>query len=376
MSFSPLALAERIILGADRQHPADAVLRQELKSQKGLAPGEATRVSAAVFAYYRWYGWLDAGHPVTKKIQRALELSARFAKSPQSFSDSELVNRSVPAWVQQEVQVTTSWARALQSEPELWLRARPGQGKVLARKLGHCSPFAHDYCANILRYSGHADLFRTKEFHAGEFELQDISSQAVGLICSPQAGQTWWDACAGEGGKTLHLSDMMENRGLIWASDRAAWRLRKLRRRAARARVFNYRAVEWDGGDQLSTRTKFDGVLVDAPCSGIGTWQRNPHARWTTTARDVQELSRLQQQLLRNASAAVKSGGKLIYAACTLARAETVVVAETFERAGADFQRVDFQNPLAPESAAAAQLYVLPQQFGGNGMFVAVWRRH
>jgi 16S rRNA (cytosine967-C5)-methyltransferase len=375
MSFFPLALAERIILGADRGHPADAVLREELKSQKGLTPGDASRVSAAVFAYYRWYGWLDVGHPLTKNIRRAVELSTRFAQSPQSFSDSEIVNRSLPAWVHQEVQVTAAWARAIQSEPELWLRARPGQGRALARKLGHCAPFGRDYCADILRYNGHADLFLTKEFHAGEFELQDISSQAVGLICSPLAGQTWWDACAGEGGKTLHLSNLMENKGLIWASDRAGWRLQKLKRRAARARVFNYRAVEWDGGPRLPTRTKFDGVLVDAPCSGIGTWQRNPHARWTTTPQDVEELSRLQQQLLRNAAVVVKPGGKLIYAACTLARAETLVVAGNFERAGADFQRVDFQNPLAPKSAPESQLYFWPQQFGGNGMFVAVWRR-
>jgi 16S rRNA (cytosine967-C5)-methyltransferase len=167
----------------------------------------------------------------------------------------------------------------------------------------------------------------------------------------------------------------MENKGLIWVSDRAGWRLQKLKRRAARARVFNYRVVEWDGGPRLPTRTKFDGVLVDAPCSGVGTWQRNPHARWTTTPEDVEELSRLQQQLLRNAAVAVKPGGKLIYAACTLARAETFVVAENFERAGADFQRVDFQNPLAPESAPEPQLYFWPQQFRGNGMFVAVWRR-
>jgi 16S rRNA (cytosine967-C5)-methyltransferase len=69
---------------------------------------------------------------------------------------------------------------------------------------------------------------------------------------------------------------------LIWASDRAVWRLSNLKRRAARAGVFNYRAVVWDGGPRPPTKTEFDGVLVDAPCSGIGTWQRNPHARWTS----------------------------------------------------------------------------------------------
>jgi 16S rRNA (cytosine967-C5)-methyltransferase len=375
MSFSPLALAERIIRAADREHPADAVLRQEFKSQRGLTPGDAARISAAVFAYYRWYGWLAEGCPLFDGIQRALELSAKFAKRPESFSDSELLSRAVPAWVQREAQVTAAWARALQAAPVLWLRARPGQGKALARRLGHCSPFGEGAAADVLRYNGHADLFLTKEFHTGEFELQDISSQAVGIICAPQAGQIWWDACAGEGGKMLHFSDLMENKGLIWASDRAGWRLLKLKRRAARARIFNYRAVEWDGGSRLPTKTKFDGVLVDAPCSGIGTWQRNPHARWTTTSQDVQELSGIQQQLLRNAARAVRSGGRLIYAACTLARAETVGVVETFERASPDFQRADFRNPLSPESGPEPQLFLWPQQFGGNGMFIVVWRR-
>ena len=91
-----------------------------------------------------------------------------------------------------------------------------------------------------MRYEGIEDLFRTEEFHAGEFELQDINSQIVSLVCAAKPGETWWDACAGEGGKTLHLSSLMENKGLIWSSDRAEWRLKNLKRRAARAKVFNF----------------------------------------------------------------------------------------------------------------------------------------
>jgi 16S rRNA (cytosine967-C5)-methyltransferase len=102
----------------------------------------------------------------------------------------------------------------------------------------------------------------------------------------------------------------MSNEGLIWASDRAQWRLAKLKQlkqRAARAKMFNYRAALWDGGDHLPTRTLFDGVLVDAPCSGVGTWHRNPHARWTTTANDVLELAEIQKRLLAEAARAVKN---------------------------------------------------------------------
>src|SRR6185295_17316743 len=128
--------------------------------------------------------------------------------------------------------------------------------------------------------------------------------------------------CAGEGGKTMHLSALMENKGLIWASDRAAWRLKNLKRRAARAKVFNFRSELWDGGAKLPTKTKFDGILVDAPCSGVGTWQRNPHARWTTTLDDVRELGAVQLQLLDRVAGSLKPEGRLIYSVCTLTRTE------------------------------------------------------
>jgi len=218
-------------------------------------------------------------------------------------------------------------------------------------------------------------LFRTPEFHAGEFEMQDLGSQAVGWACAAQPGETWWDACAGEGGKLLHLSVLMQNKGLIWASDRAAWRLQKLKRRAARARVFNYRAAPWDGGPKLPTRTKFDGVLVDAPCSGIGTWHRNPHARWTTTPQDLKELSDLQKQLLQHAAPALKPGGKLLYAACTLTRAETAGVVEWFTGRQPQFKALPLVNPLKTDSSPTLLLYLWPQHSGGNGMFIAAWVR-
>ena len=106
------------------------------------------------------------------------------------------------------------------------------------RKLGDCRAFGEGPLADTLEYRGRSDLFRTREFHAGEFEMQDISSQAVGLICNPRPGEKWWDACAGEGGKTLHLAELMENQGSIWASDRARWRLGKLEAAGGASRGF------------------------------------------------------------------------------------------------------------------------------------------
>ena len=370
-----LGLAERVIGAASREHPADGVLRTELREQHGLAREEGAQVSKAVFAYFRWRGWLEEGGSLRAQLEIALALAERYASRPESFSDTELMAKAVPGWLPSVMEPTAAWVRALQTEPRLWLRARQGQGRAVAGKLVDCRIFGEGPLENTLEYRGRSDLFRTAEFHAGEFELQDISSQAVGLICDPRPGEKWWDACAGQGGKTLHLAGLMGNKGLIWASDRAEWRLAKLRRRAARAGVFNYRTVSWDGGPRLPTKTQFDGVLVDAPCSGIGTWQRNPHARWTTTAQDVKELSEAQGQILLHAAAGVRPGGTLVYAACTLAPLETTQVVEGFEGQSPLFERRAVRNPLIPVSPPSESLQIWPQASGGNGMFVAAWTR-
>jgi len=371
-----LSLAEGIIRATDREHPADELLRQALYPEKAFAGNHRAQVTHAVFSYFRWLGWLEPQRPLSQQITQALRLAERFARQPESFSDAELVARTVPDWARTELEITPALAQALQSEPKLWLRAQKGQGRGLAQKLGDCKVFGPHALSDILEYRGRQDLFRTTEFHRGEFELQDISSQAVGFICAPQPGQTWWDACAGEGGKLLHLSALMDNQGLIWASDRATWRLRRLKRRAARAKVFNYRAVTWNGGRQPPTKTKFDGVLVDAPCSGAGTWHRNPDVRWTTTLQDIEELAEIQTQLLGNASQALKPGGKLVYAVCALTRSETASVVASFEAKNPGYARVAFAHPLRSELPAGSQVRLRPSEFGGNGMFVAVWQRH
>jgi 16S rRNA (cytosine967-C5)-methyltransferase len=369
-----LELAERIIKKAEREHPADSVLRQQLKEQRGLSPKDAAAITHAVFAYYRWRGWSRQQGSLRDQIRQGMEMADHYAREPQKFPDEELIECSVPAWVRSEMPVSGAWVRALQSEPKLWLRARPGKGTPLAKRLRHTRR-PSGTPGETIEYVGRDDLFRTPEFHAGEFEVQDLNSQVVGLICAPIAGETWWDACAGEGGKLLHLSDLMQNRGLIWASDRAEWRLQRLKRRAARAKVFNYRVAPWDGGAKLPTKTRFEGVLVDAPCSGVGTWHRNPHARWTTTPEDVQELADLQKLLLAHASASVKPRGKLIYAVCTLTHSETTAVADAFEKAFGDFRPLLILNPLTQASVKSGRLQLWPQDYGGNGMFIAAWLR-
>lgn len=376
-----LELAAEVIARSGRERPADATLREVLRSSRGLSPADARAASQAVFAYYRWFGWLEGRDSLLAQILRALELAGEFARQPRAFPDEQMVERAVPVWVSEEMVVHPNWVRAIQGEPKLWLRARPGCGPALAGKLGAAQVWSPAGQASgpsdTVLYEGEMDLFHTPEFQSGEFEIQDLNSQAVGLLCDPKPGETWWDACAGDGGKTLHLSDLMQNRGLIWASDRSTRRLQTLKRRTARAKCFNYRAVLWDGGTKLPTKTKCDGILVDAPCSGLGTWQRNPHARWTTTRADVQELAEVQKNLLVRLAPAVKPGGKLIYAVCTLTRAETMEVVQWFNRQVSGFEPLvlppvrteDQSGPATPGTR------LLPPETGGNGMFLAAWRR-
>jgi 16S rRNA (cytosine967-C5)-methyltransferase len=381
-------IAAEIITKSNRENPADAVLREVLRGERNLFPADKREITVAVFAYFRWRGWLDSKQPLPAQIQYAREVAKRFAEQPETFSDAQLAEKSLPDWATDEIDFAPDWVRAIQAEPKLWLRAKRGQGGTLAGKLiGATSRAA---LPDAVLYQGEQDLFTRPEFHAGEFEIQDLASQAVGWLCAPQPGETWWDACAGGGGKMLHLSDLMENKGLIWASDRAEWRLKNLKRRAARAKVFNFRSALWDGGAKLPTKTKFDGVLVDAPCSGVGTWQRNPHARWTTTLQDVQELAQSQKQILGNVAASVKPGGKLIYSVCTLTQAETSGVVKTFSEAHGEFELLslpelkfakDKSRALPPPhgfgatSTSAAAKTIWPQDCGGNGMFIAGWRR-
>jgi 16S rRNA (cytosine967-C5)-methyltransferase len=356
--------------------PADAALREYLAGNRTLGSVGRGSVSRAVFAYFRWLHWLEPSESAQKRVVRALALQARFDRDPSSFKAEALAARALPSWLAGEMEILPAHLRQLQREPSLWIRAKLGARQALAGRPGFTGTPSlpgslrapEVLCA--LRYRGTADLHRDPGFQSGAFEIQDLSSQMVGHACAPQAGETWWDACAGEGGKSLHLSDLMRNKGLLWATDRSVRRLSLLRRRAARAGMFNFRAAAWTGTGPAPFRTKCDGVLVDAPCSGVGTWQRNPHARWTTTLADVRELAAVQAALLRLAAPSVKPGGRLVYSVCTLTRSETEVVADGFEAGHPEFEPA----PLAI-AQASARVLLLPQDMDANGMYIAAWRR-
>ncbi len=360
---------------ASREHPADAVLHDTLRNGPRLLPTDARDLSTAVQDYYRWMGSLDRSASCEERIRQAIDIAAAYRARPGDVSTDILANQVLPSWVRGQMDASPAWLRALQRDPRLWLRAQRGQARTLAASLLDCEiPFDNPRL-DALVYKGEQDLFRSPQFKEGEFEIQDLSSQLVSILCDPQPGETWWDACAGEGGKTLHLSSLMGNKGLIWASDRSERRLRQLKVRAKRARVFNYRTAPWEGALPLPTKTKFDGILVDAPCTGLGTWQRNPQARWTVQPEDVRELGVVQQRLLDCAAGALKPGGRLVYSVCTLTRSETTKVARDLELAHPELEPLAVAHPLNPKAPAAAQFWFWPQDYNSNGMFVALWRK-
>jgi 16S rRNA (cytosine967-C5)-methyltransferase len=340
-----------------------------LKKARGINPATSRLAARMVFAYFRWKGWLDSQLPIDSGVRETLRMQEQFQRDPASFSNAALLEKSIPAWAARLMPVSADWIRAIQSEPVLWLRARTGAIDTLRTQLWSVSAGP---IPDSLVYEGEEDLFMTEAFQSGTFEIQDITSQIVGWLCGPRPGESWWDACAGEGGKTLHLSELMQNKGLIWASDRAEWRLKRLKQRAARAQAFNYRTAVWNGGDKLPTKTLFDGVLVDAPCSGMGTWQRNPQARWTTQPEDITELAELQFKLLNAAVRSVKKGGRLVYSVCTLAQAETSEVTARFGRENPDFVAEPFSSPL---QLTGPTVELWPQEWRGSGMFITQWRK-
>jgi 16S rRNA (cytosine967-C5)-methyltransferase len=368
--------ASRVLQSLRPGLPADAALREYLAGNRTLGAVGRRSVSRAVFAYFRWLNWLEPAESAQKRVVRALDFQARFERDPAAFKAEALAARALPSWIADEMELPAAYLRQLQREPSLWIRTKVGEAARIAQSLGSTArPSLPDSLSrppdlSALRYSGAADLHRDPGFQSGTFEIQDLSSQLVGHACAPQPGETWWDACAGEGGKSLHLSDLMRNKGLLWATDRSVRRLALLKKRAARAGMFNYRTAVWTGTGPAPFRTKCDGVLVDAPCSGVGTWQRNPHARWTTTLEDVRELAVVQASLLRLAAQSVKVGGRLVYSVCTLTRSETSAVADGFEATHPDF--VPALLAIAPVSA---RVTLFPQDLDANGMFIAAWKR-
>ncbi|MBC2668063.1 RsmB/NOP family class I SAM-dependent RNA methyltransferase [Novosphingobium piscinae] len=210
-------------------------------------------------------------------------------------------------------------------------------------------------------------------YRAGAIEVQDAGSQLVCTAVAAQPGERVVDLCAGAGGKTLALAAAMDNRGSLLACDADRARLSRLPPRAERAGVTIAETRLLDGGREAAALTDWqdraDAVLVDAPCSGTGTWRRNPEARWRLDPRELERLTALQARLLDVAAALVRPGGRLVHVVCSLLDAEGADQAERFLARHPDWRAVPLT--LGAGRARGAGVRLTPGHDGTDGFFVA-----
>ncbi|MFN4198902.1 MAG: RsmB/NOP family class I SAM-dependent RNA methyltransferase [Flavobacterium sp.] len=198
-----------------------------------------------------------------------------------------------------------------------------------------------------------ANVFMTDAFKEGLFEVQDASSQLVAPFLEVEPGMRVVDACAGAGGKTLHLANIMQNKGQLIAMDLYESKLKQLKIRAKRNGVFNIEPRVIDSTKVIKKlHEKADRVLIDAPCSGLGVLKRNPDAKWKLQPEFIENIKKVQAEVLENYSKMVKPGGKLVYATCSVLPSENQDQVNHFltTETGKNFTFVKEQKILASET--------------------------
>jgi 16S rRNA (cytosine967-C5)-methyltransferase len=237
-----------------------------------------------------------------------------------------------------------------------------------------------------LRLAGKPAVNRMPLFLQGAVEVQDEGSQLLALATGASRGEMVVDFCAGAGGKTLALGAMMRNTGRLYAFDVAAHRLDAMKPRLARSGLSNVHpaAISSERDDRIRRLAgKIDRVLVDAPCTGLGTLRRNPDLKWRQSAQAVQELQARQVALLTAASRLLRPGGRLVYGTCSLLADENERVCEAFEAQFGDrFEALPLapvleaaQVPAAQQLCAGPFLRLWPHRHGTDGFFAAAWQR-
>jgi 16S rRNA (cytosine967-C5)-methyltransferase len=387
----------------EHRHPADRVLLRFFKNRRELGSRDRRFLSECFFSYFRWLGWTRRLKltPVQSAaigwlldrtdLHVALESAVRPGWIPLGGKTLDEKRAALAAWFP-EVQPLENAAlvfpefgnsvdlpagcenlfyETLQQRPPTWLRLRD---EAFKQKLAEANIAfkEHEKMAGVISIDAGTSLGALG--HGGQFEVQDVASQAVAMIAAPAAGSDWWDACAGAGGKTVQMADLIGHDGKILATDVRDEALHECKKRAHAGGISSVRMQLHDLARDKPFTKDFDGVLVDAPCSGWGTWSRNPDARWRTDPRDPVQKRNLQVKMLHNAAQCVKPGGLLVYAVCTFTREETAGVLERFLSEYPEFTPDSFKNPLTGELTGGT-LQIWPQEGPGDGMFIARLRK-
>jgi 16S rRNA (cytosine967-C5)-methyltransferase len=300
---------------------------------------------------------------------------------------------SLPDWL--AAQLVADWgdeaealAHALNDRAPMTVRANllKTTRDALAAALGaeKLTTSPGKWSAQALHVDTRVNLFGLKAFKDGWMEAQDEGSQLLAELVQPRAGKIVVDLCAGAGGKTLALAGLMANRGRIYASDVDASKLEELKRRARRAGVSNHQTAllspegpkaRWEWPAPLDeVRGRCDRVLVDAPCSGVGSFRRNPEARWRLAEADLPTFAARQRMLIERGIELAAPGGWVVYGTCTVLSVENERVVDAVLAARDDVELVGPPDP-ALASRDGRFFQVTPHRHGTDGFFGAILRK-
>ncbi|PKN50989.1 MAG: 16S rRNA (cytosine(967)-C(5))-methyltransferase RsmB [Deltaproteobacteria bacterium HGW-Deltaproteobacteria-13] len=351
--------------------PAFAVVNEAVKTAKIIQPEKSALVNAVLRNYLR-HGQ-NIAFPSLKK--NPAEYMAAFHSHP-----LWLVKEWIKIFGPDETKLLCSANNEL---PPLTLRVNTlkisreeiKQKLVLAEFTPEDTEYSPD--GMILNTSANP-IQKTDFFENGFLRIQDEAAQLISYLINPEGTESMLDACAGSGGKATHLAAILKNKEQIIAVDRNTERLAELKQEAARLGI---NIIETQTGDLSvslpdSFNGKFDHVLVDAPCSGLGTLRRNPEIKWRTTEKDLRNFTAAQKIILQNASAAVKKGGRLIYCTCSLLPRENENIIDDFLKLNSNF------SICLPPALIDKQLidsrgffHTYPHKHNMDGFFGAILKR-
>jgi 16S rRNA (cytosine967-C5)-methyltransferase len=398
------------------KQPADAVVSNAFHRNHNLGPRERHTLAETVYAVLRRrllyqhlaqsgsgpmerrlaaLGW--AGEPSFLEAARD-SCEQRWLKKARAIDVQTLapkLRHNLPDWLAQPLQAQLGeegfWALVASMDAPAGLDLRVNTFKAKREAVQQALVDAGikarptPYSPWGLRVLGKPPLQKLGVFKQGEVEVQDEGSQLLALLTGASRGQMVADFCAGAGGKTLALGAMMRNTGRLYAFDVSGHRLDALKPRLARSGLSNvYPAqIAHERDDRIKRLAgKLDAVLVDAPCSGLGTLRRNPDLKWRQSPQAVDELVAKQTAILAGAARLLKPGGRLVYATCSLLQRENEGVCDAFTQSTTDFVPVSALDVLtaakvehAEKLVEAGNLRLWPHLHSTDGFFAAFWQR-
>ena len=414
------ACAELVKLTLKFDHPADAVVSRYFRDNRSLGPRERATLAETVYTVLRRKLLFDHLAP-SGSGPKERRLAILGFNGPRDFLKSALTEQeknwldqcdtidpddllerhrhNLPDWLAQPLKEQLGgefWALAesLNQPAPLDLRVNTLTDKRedvrRELKLAGIDARPTPYSPWGLRVDGKPAINKLDAFARGAIEVQDEGSQLLALLLDARRGEMVVDFCAGAGGKTLAIGATMRNTGRLYAFDTSAHRLDALKPRLARSKLSNVHpaAIAHERDERIKRLAgKIDRVIVDAPCSGLGTLRRNPDLKWRQSMQSVQEMAAKQAAILASAARLLKPGGRLVYATCSVLPQENEEIAAAFGAAQPQFQPLPVGELLAQlkvEGAASLcsggeggqqYLRLWPHRHATDGFFAAAWTR-